>query len=160
MVLFPANVDKFRPPTFRLENSPFHPVRETEYLGVTIAVEGISPTKSLQRVETARARLYSLATFGLNGKEFSPYWCLNLYLMLVHPIYEYMAFLAGTFHALQKAFKNLEGDFFIFMFGAYARTKQARLRKLCRLESFDTRSEYLGLQYMARMLQTREDLLK
>ena len=73
MVLLPATEDGASPPTFRLANAPLHSVREAEYLGVTITAEGISPTKPVQRVETARARLYSLATFGLNGNEFSPY---------------------------------------------------------------------------------------
>ena len=71
-----------------------------------------------------------------------------------------MTFLTSTFSVLQNAVKTLEGDLFSLMFGAYAKTKQARLRKLCRLEPFHTRSEYLGLQYTARLLQTRADLLK
>ena len=150
MVLLPVTEDGASPPMFRLANAPLHSVREAEYLGVTIRVEGISPTKSVQRVETARAILYSLSTFGLNGKGFSPYWCLKMYRMLVRPIYEYMTFLTSIFNVLQNTVKALEGDLFSLVFGAYAKTKQARLRKLCRLESLDTRSEYLGLQYSPR----------
>ena len=78
-----------------------------------------------------------------------------MYKMLVRLVYEYTIFLVPTFLALQQAVESLEGDLFSLMFGAHARSKQPHLRKLCRFESQGARSEFLGLQYVARLLGAR-----
>ena len=70
-------------------------------------------------------------------------------------MYEYTTFLVSSSTSLQQAIDGLEGDLFRLMFGAYARSKQPRLRRLCRLESQGARSEFLGLQYVTRLPSAR-----
>ena len=80
--------------------------------------------------------------------------------MLVRPIYEYMIFLTMPLSATQQAVNAVEGDLFSHMFGNYASRKQTRLRRLCRLEPPAARSEFLGLQYLARLYQARDACLE
>ena len=88
----------------------------------------------------------------------SPAWCLRMYKALVRPMYEYMIYLVKHDRTVADAVENLEGKLFSSLFGHYASTtgRRKRVAKLCRIEPLDARQDYLGLQYMHRIIRARD----
>ena len=106
MALFPDNPGN--PESFTLAEKPLSRVYEADYLGVSITSEGISNSKSLSRVQTARERFKTLAKVGLHGRGLSPAWSLRIYKALVRPMFEYMIYMFPEDKKLADAVGTLE----------------------------------------------------
>ena len=140
---------------FRLAGARLEYQQETEYLGISLSSTGVTPSSTIKRMESAKARVLELARIGVHGRGFKPELSIRVYKTAIRSMTEYLVYLVEPTAEVLQAHRQLENAFFSRMFGAWSANQQARFRFLCRLESFELRQAHLAAKLVHRLKTLR-----
>ncbi len=113
-------------------------VTQTEYLGATMTVEGITHHNFLDRISKAKKRLYQIKSTGLNNTGFHSPTNRRTYTTLVRSMTEYQIHFTPWTNTLAIAYQSLENEIFNAA-GGFKERKAQRWRKAFKLQPVSCR---------------------
>ena len=129
---------------FRLAGEVLHQSTREPYLGISLTVQGVDTTATLERVEKANKRLSMVNRLGVNRAGFSLKTNIYLFRTFIRSMIEYGLHLTPRTIAVDKAVHSLYRHFFRLVAGEFRGPQVDRLLALCKLEPLHHRRRILS----------------
>ncbi len=97
---------------FKLAGHTLKKVREAKYLGVTITEDGVSDSKTVERIKKGKNVLGVLRRLGVFLNGVHPARAIRLYKSLIQSRWEYGIHLTPWTKKIEEKIKKVEGMFF------------------------------------------------
>ncbi len=131
-------------------------MREAKYLGVTLADEGVSDSKMMERIKKAKNVLGVLRRLGVFTSGVHPARSIRLYKSLVQSRWEYGIHLTPLTKKVLEEVKKVEHMFFGQMLAKVAKRSPARCRTMRRVLHPKIRRDVLARRFVRRLIRRRE----
>ena len=125
--------------SFKLAGDALQQVSELDYLGVSLALSGVTDTRSLGRIQAAQAKFSAIAELEKRIGKLPATTAVSLFKSVILPVAEYGIHLSRTTDKLVRAYELLEARILAKVMGQVAPLDIPRARKLLRLPSYAER---------------------